>query len=63
MKRYMNPPEPQCYSCRHALKRGEFRECSKGGTGYKHIGMLVDCDMWEGEEDEYIDNHVDINRS
>ena len=49
---YMNEPEIPCYSCKHALNRGEFRECSIGGTGYKHIGMVVDCEKWESEEEE-----------
>lgn len=49
---YMNLPEPMCYSCKHALNRGNFRECAAGGTGYKHIGMIVDCDIYESEEEE-----------
>ena len=49
---YMNQPEIPCYTCKHALNRGEFRECAIGGTGYKHIGMIVDCEKWEGEEEE-----------
>lgn len=52
MRCYMNPPEPQCYSCKYALKRGKFRECSVGGTGYKHIGMIVDCEKWESNKEE-----------
>ena len=60
MRCYMNPPIP-CYTCKHALKRGEFRECSVGGTGYKHIGMVVDCEKWEGEEKD--DEHGKRNSS
>lgn len=49
---YMNPPEPKCYSCIHALKRGDFRECAVSGTGYKHIGMIVECQEYESEDTE-----------
>lgn len=44
--------EPPCYTCRHALKRGNFRVCSKQGVGYKHIGEKIVCNLFARSEDE-----------
>ena len=49
---HMNPPEPPCYSCRHALKRGTFRICMTGGRGYLRAGDTPDCDLYEEAKDE-----------
>lgn len=58
-EQYMNSPEPPCYTCRHALRRGPFRICMAGGLGYLKIGELVDCDKYQEVEDEQKDqsNH------
>lgn len=50
LDRHMNPPEPPCYTCTHAVKRGNFRLCKVGGHGYKHIGEWIACEKWEQEE-------------
>lgn len=39
--------EPLCYSCIHALKRGNFRLCVEGGDGYCHIGEDVRCKAYQ----------------
>lgn len=44
--------DPPCYTCRHALKRGNFRVCSKQGVGYKHIGEKIVCNLFARLEDE-----------
>lgn len=44
--------DPPCYTCKHALKRGKFRVCSKQGVGYKHIGEKIVCNLFDELEDE-----------
>lgn len=44
--------DPPCYTCKHALKRGNFRVCSKQGVGYKHIGEKIVCNLFARLEDE-----------
>ena len=39
--------EPLCYTCSHALPRGNFRLCMVGGDGYKHIGEKVRCKKYK----------------
>lgn len=48
----MQSSDPPCYTCRHALKRGNFRVCSKQGVGYKHIGEKIVCNLFARLEDE-----------
>ena len=48
----MQSSDPPCYTCRHALKRGKFRVCSKQGVGYKHIGEKIVCNLFARKEDE-----------
>lgn len=42
----INPPEPLCYSCDYAIRRGPFRLCQKGRKGYKKIGQEVSCKIY-----------------
>lgn len=51
MARKAKPPEPPCYDCIHAIKRGNFRLCSKGLEGYKHIGEWKYCSEQIKNED------------
>lgn len=44
--------DPPCYICQHALKRGNFRVCSKQGVGYKHIGKKIVCNLFVRSEGE-----------
>lgn len=44
--------DPPCYTCKHALKRGKFRVCSKQGVGYKHIGEKIVCNLFARKEDD-----------
>lgn len=46
MDDYLNAPEPLCYGCEYAVKRGAFRLCQKGGVGYKHLNSAVYCDKY-----------------
>lgn len=49
MKEHMNAPEPICYSCRHARRRGSFRVCDRG-QGYRNAGELIECEEWESAD-------------
>ena len=44
------PPEPPCYSCVFAIKRGHFRLCNGSGKGYKHIGIWEYCEYYQPED-------------
>ena len=50
----MQLSDPPCYTCKHALKRGNFRVCSKQGVGYKHIGEKIVCNLFERSEDDKV---------
>ena len=50
LKKHINNPDPMCYSCRNAKKRGPWRLCGAGGRGYKHTGDDVDCDLYIWDE-------------
>ena len=47
MSQYINAPEPMCYSCIHAIKRGRFRLCRIGKPGYRKIGDWENCKEWK----------------
>lgn len=48
---FMNPPEPPCYTCRHALRRGPFCICMTDGRGYLKIGEPVNCNKYQEAEE------------
>lgn len=39
----IKPSEPPCYNCVFAIKRGNFRLCAIGKSGYKKIGIWEFC--------------------
>lgn len=43
MSKYLNAPEPLCYDCQFAIRRGPFRLCQKGRKGYRKTGQEVRC--------------------
>lgn len=43
MEGFMNLPEPPCYTCEYAIKRGSFRLCRQGEEGYRRIGEWTNC--------------------
>ena len=50
-KKVAKPPRPPCYTCKYAIKRGNFRLCKIGKEGYKNIGEWGDCDEYETEDE------------
>lgn len=48
----LKPLEPPCYGCVFAIKRGHFRLCAIGKSGYKKIGVWEFCKDRKEKENE-----------